>query len=187
MTRTLPTLAEAVAWLAAHWTEREIPIRLHARASEGWGPFYSPAFARHLSSGPHDVAQVSRTRTCSHPRKARDADAWTCPDCQGAGVYEATSLDYRYPMWHAMAVLARANRPAHDVVVTLVINEYDAPAVALVMGIGTGGVLSAIRALYARYEQAPTEGRRVGWISGKSDSQRSAEQAAPIAAGVTSG
>ena len=145
----LSTLHEAIEWLREAWEARETPTRLHQREHDGWGLMFAPAFARRLDAMPYDQLH-------DHERPYRRDD---CP--------------WRYPTWRALERLRRTNRIAWDVVLTFVINAYSVVAMAA-LGIGPGGLLGAIRRLFACYERAP-EGRRA-YIA-KSESQIIAEGA----------
>lgn len=172
-------LAESIVWLKETWTAREIPNRLHDRETGDDGaPRFSPAFARHLDAQPHDVTLVTTTRTCSHPRMARNASTWECPDCLGTSVFDSTVHAFRYPMWLALTKLNKDAPRAHEIVLTFVINAFDVGDVLTLMGIREGRLLDAIRSLYSRYQLAP-EGRRLAFTS-KSESQRLAEDSAPL-------
>ncbi len=174
---SLPTLTDAISWLAEHWTPREFPNRIHSRdTGEDGAPAYHPAFLRYLNASPDDVTQMTNTRTCSHTRLPRNADEWTCPDCQGAGTYESTTLVYRYPMWRAMSQLGSTHKDAHDVVLTLVVNAYSVDDLDETLGITKPMILQAIRALRGAYLQSPSRDR-AAWVD-KSDSQRRAESLA---------
>lgn len=168
----LETLTEALEWLKEAWEEREIPQRLHTSDFEGEGLFYAPAFARYLSARPDDTCEVTSTRHCQHPR-LKGRDTWECPDCQGSGTFDSTTLVYRAPMWRAMLNLRRDNVRAHDRVLTLVINAYDVPGTLSIMAMREERLVDAIRSLHSRYRLAPEVSR---WTE-KSQSQQSAEMA----------
>ena len=151
-------LDAAIEWLREEWSARDVPNRLHERGFEGEGPFFTPAFARYLDATPHDKA-APHSREC--PRSC---------DCE-----------WRYPMWRAMDALTaydqshpRKGYSLHELVLTLVVNSFDAEGTALATGENEATVFLAIRTLFGRYEKAPV---KVGWVS-KSDSQRAAEVAA---------
>lgn len=163
-------LPDAMLWLREVWEARETPDRLHTREHEGWGLAYAPAFARRLGARPDDVAPLTTTRTCHHPRLV--GNAWDCPDCHGEGTYQTTILAFRYPCWRAMTRLCRENRAAHDVVLTLVINAFDVVGACSVLDCTQDGLLAAIRALHSRYRLAPRD--RVAWTD-KSEAQQAAE------------
>lgn len=173
----LPDLNAALEWLREHWTEREMPLRLHSRdTGEDGAPAFHPAFTRHLTAEPDAMTQTTSTRRCAHVRKARNETDWQCPDCQGSGVYDSTTLVYRWPMWRAMDLLHRGDRTAHDVVLILIINSYSVDDVCEVMHTNQNVVLVSIRKLHSRYLSAPySTPRRLGWVD-KSDSQRDAER-----------
>lgn len=172
----LATYSDAMEWLQAHWTPREIPLRLHTIASEGWGPFFTTGFQRILDAKPHDLEMGTDSRICNHLR-LQGGNQWECPDCLGVGVYDVTTPRYRYPMWRAMVRLAafdRAHPPMQGlpgmaaVVYALVLWKFDSRE------IGQPLVLRAIRRLFDCYEQGPVS---VGWTQ-KSQAQQNAEVAA---------
>lgn len=172
----ITTMPEALDWLRETWEARDTPSRLHSRDHEGWGLAYAPAFARRLGAKPDDTATVIATRTCNHLRIPKNADAWTCPDCRGAGTYEQESLVYCAPMWRAMTRLREANALAHDIVLSLVINAYDVADTCEVTGCSEDSLVAAVRQLHSHYQRAP-QLHSIGWVS-KSESQRAAESAA---------
>ena len=142
----LPNLIEAIEWLREAWDTRETPTRLHQREHDGWGLMFAPAFARRLDAAPDDQFH-------EHTRPYRRDD---CP--------------WRYPTWRAMGRLQKANPIAWDVVLTFVINGYSVSDMAM-LGVGPGGLLGAIRRLFACYERAPNP---VPYTD-RSESQRMAE------------
>lgn len=166
-------LDAAITWLREAWSARDIPSRLHERASEGEGLFYTQAFSRYLEATPDDKAVISTQRQCNHLRLTTTS-IFECPDCQGAGTFTTSREAWVYPTWRAMERLRSENRRAHDRVLTLVINNFDVPDTTQVLGCREGHILDGIRALYARYERAPSGGRRVAWVD-RSESQRRAE------------
>lgn len=143
----LPTLTEAVDWLASVWEDRDTPTRLHKAEHDGWGLMYAPAFARYLGATPYDLVQVS-----------------TDPERPSA----MTNTEYAAPLWRALDILHRRNRGAYDTVLTLVINGYSVRGCAQ-LGYGEGALLTAIRRLFDCYERAPVA------YTEKSESQRMAE------------
>ena len=169
--RTLPTLRDAIEWLADVWSTRDTPVRLHARdTGDDGAPRFAPAFARYIQASPFDVGPVTSQRICRHVR--HDGPEWECPDCNGTGTYAMTQDQWLYPMWRAMVQLRADKRAHHDAVLTLVINAFDIAGACRVLGITEAAMLAAIRSLHSRYSLAPEQ--RVGWVS-KSESQQQAE------------
>lgn len=171
MSAGLPTLPDAVEWLAGVWSPRTWPTRLHLREHEGWGLYYSAGFASHLAARPDDVFYPEDG--CLHPNLYPGADHHLCPDCSGCGRTTASYQEYRYPMWRALTRLRRRHNLSYIVVMTLVINGYRTGDL-VTLGIGEGIQLRAVRRLYAFYQRAPVP---VPWTA-KSDSQQRAEMVA---------
>lgn len=159
----LPTLEAAVAWLDAHWSLREAPLRLHVAEHDGWGLAFAPTFARYLDARPTDLMHVPI-----------DPGRPSAP-------YDVV---YRYPMWLALERLAADDRAkgrlrsSATLVLTAATRDFDY--------LDSDDLLRAIRRLHERYVASPAdEYRKRGrpkpaqnaspsWID-KSESQRKAE------------
>lgn len=170
VTRGLPGIEDAIEWLALVWDERDVPLRLHDRGHEGWGPPFAPAFARRLDATPDDTVHVTETRDCRHLRLV-EPELHRCPDCAGEGFYETQVLVYRYPTWRAMTRLYARHGRSWNVVVSFVISGYSRASWAA-YGASEAVLLRAIRRMFDCYERAPAA--RVSWLD-KSQAQQMAE------------
>lgn len=190
---TLPDLHAAIRWFAPLWYDRDFPTRLHVHDVEPdsilGSPKLAPKFLAYLAASASDVTTVNETRTCRHPRLDRDASAWECPDCGGAGVYLAERRLFRDPIAAAIENLRRhpapwprGQIPAAALVVELAGCGFRLPVLAERLGMRVEVLaefaLLALRQVRSRYLDGPPTS--VSWID-KSDAQRGAELAGTAA------
>jgi hypothetical protein len=136
----LASLAEAIAWIEAHWDgQRAAPLRLHVRGEEGrftvqgsadtrtatysiddrlGSPPFSHAFMATLDGSAAATMVVTITTSCSHPGRIPGTACAMCAIYDGeghalteTGVYERDVERYRYPMTLALTRLANTLHP----------------------------------------------------------------------------
>jgi hypothetical protein len=137
----LASLAEAIAWIEAHWDgQRAAPLRLHVRGEEGrftvqgsadtrtatyssddrlGSPPFSHAFMATLDGSAAATMVVTITTSCSHPGRIPGTACAMCAIYDGeghalteTGIYERDVERYRYPMTLALTRLANTVPPA---------------------------------------------------------------------------
>ena len=198
-------LPAALSWIRKAWaTLPTAPSRLHDRdiedGSELGAHRFSTAFARLILGSTHDVETFTEEKPCDHadqdPEARRQGEL--CPRCRiynedGEAIAESGRItvqrvQYRSPMAAALSKLAQSPRPSvgtpspYECVVALAYSAWDVDRAARLVGVPIisddhritvqAMFLTNLRRLWHRYTDAP-----VGYLD-KSDSQRSAEQAA---------
>lgn len=183
--RPCATLPEAIAYVRERWNDRDMPLRLHDHATGDDGaPRLAARFLRYLDAHAYSTVEADETVACYHPRIRAADDPFTCPDCSGMGVKTQARTRYLWPMWAALARLAKVP-PVLDyqpapvlVVLTLAHCGWDWHIAAERLDLawhhdgGEAIILLSLRKLADRYAEGPIP--RVGWVS-KSEAQRSAE------------
>lgn len=183
------TYQTAAAWARDHWTDVQIPYRLHERGFDAGGsPEMSGAFLRFLQARAGHTVVTDLMDVCHHPR-------WTgvtefthrivCPDCDGTGFSSKRCEVYRYPMAAALARLVHEppmskNQPTPaQTIVLLARHSWDLAGTSLALGYAYEMMealgLLALRKLHSRYAVRPIA--KVGWVS-MSEAQRHAEASA---------
>ena len=179
------TLPEAIDWARAHWTVKELPLKLHSGGVEPQSQLGAPRaaaqFLAYLMASPDDHSILAEQSTCRHPQLAQTWDAETaqpvyqesvmrCPDCQGSGTSYKSGIRWRFPMWRALrgvrSVVAKPGQPTPIILIAaLVLNAWEPDHAAAYLSLEPAAArplfLDALNVLHSRYEAGPIpDGRR---------------------------
>lgn len=180
------TYQTAAAWARDHWTDVQIPYRLHERGFDAGGsPEMSGAFLRFLQARAGHTVVTDLMDVCHHPRWRSNQLSGACLDCDGTGYASKRCEVYRYPMAAALARLVSepAQRPHQptpaQTIVLLSRHSWDLAGTSLALGFAyemfEALALLSLRKLHQRYAVRPIA--KVGWVT-MSEAQRHAEATA---------
>lgn len=188
------TYLTASAWARDHWTDVQVPYRLHERGFDAGGaPEMSGAFLRFIQARAQHTMLAIEVVPCRHIT----VDTQGCLDCgvrdeKGnllylKGFFEKRVEHFRYPMAAALARLDNDqpvpktwdphNKPTYaQTILLLSRHAWDLAGTSLSLNMAyemfEALALLSLRKLHSRYAVRPIA--KVGWVS-MSDAQRSAE------------
>lgn len=175
----------ASAWARDHWTDVQVPYRLHERGFDAGGaPEMSGAFLRFIQARATHTTVTELMDVCHHPRLRSMGTTWSrvCPDCDGTGYAAKRCEVYRYPM--AAALHRLVNEPAMrphqptpaQTILLLSRHAWDLAGTSLSLHMAyemfEALALLSLRKLHSRYAVRPIA--KVGYVS-MSEAQRNAE------------